>query len=136
MVYQFAAIPVAAMWRRCKGLWQKLSGSSLGAASAIQRSGDDAARVAGALATGEEPSELRVLQGVVVAGDAHGGACARFAADEQGILAGEAANVALEEAQAFFHALAHARGQERREIPWGDAGVVACARQGGGDAAR
>ena len=44
----------------------------LGGFDAVHGGADDAAGVARALAAGEQSGELRVLQGVVAAGDAHG----------------------------------------------------------------
>lgn len=57
-------------WSADQGL-RSACGDGLDAADAVEGGADDAAGVAGALTAGVEASELGMLQGVAVAGDAH-----------------------------------------------------------------
>ena len=57
-------------WSANQGL-RSACGDGLDAADAVECGADDAASVAGTLATGVEAGELGMLQGVAVAGDAH-----------------------------------------------------------------
>ena len=57
--------------RTSDSVYINLEGDGLDAADAVEGGADDAAGVAGTLAAGVEPRELRMLEGDLVAGDAH-----------------------------------------------------------------
>ena len=99
-----------------KSLARKIFLGGLGTTLAIHSCRHDASGIAGTLATGEEPLDAHMLQGVVVAQDAHGRRGACLGGDEHSLVGEETVAHAAKGLEALLQAATD--GLWQPEVEW------------------